>query len=82
MFNHDRIATMHTFCHVEDSTVKRENARAVLRNEEGEILLSVPDTWTDAQIKTALELANRAYAKGVEFGKALKALEIEACLSI
>lgn len=73
---------MHTFCHVEDSTVKRENARALLHNEEGEILLSVPDTWTDAQIKTALEFANRAYAKGVEFGKELKALEIKACLSI
>ena len=80
MFHHDRIATMHRFCHVEDCTIERENARAELRNEEGKLLLSVPDTWTDAQITTALEFANRSYAKGIEFGKALKALKIKACI--
>jgi len=80
MFNHDRIATMHKFCHVEGCTVERESGRAELRNEEGKLLLSVPHTWTDAQIKIALEFANRTYAKGIEFGKQLKALEIKACL--
>ena len=75
-------SAMHKFCHVEDCTVERENARVELRNEEGKLLLSVPDTWTDAQIKVALEFANRTYAKGIEFGKQLKAVEIKACLGL
>ncbi len=73
---------MHKFCHFEDCTVAREDARAELRDEEGNLLLSVPDTWTDAQLKTALEMANRTYAKGIELGKVLKAVEIRACLGI
>lgn len=73
---------MHTLCHVEDCTVERENARAKLRNEEGQLLLSVPDSWTDAQIKIVLAFANRTYANGIEFGKQLKAVEIKACQGI
>ncbi|MGC5887709.1 hypothetical protein [Ralstonia pseudosolanacearum] len=82
MFHHEGMVAMQKFCHFEDCTVERENARAELRDEEGKLLLSVPDSWTDAQIKIAVEFSNRTYALGIEFGKALKAVEIKACLGI
>lgn len=73
---------MHKFCHFEDCYIERTQANAELRDEEGTLLLNVPNTWSDKQILIALEFANRAYAMGVESGKTLKAGEIRACLGI
>lgn len=73
---------MHKFCHFEDCTVAREDARAELRDEEGNLLLSVPDTWTDAQLKDRTGDGQPHLREGIELGKVLKAVEIRACLGI
>lgn len=75
------------YLHPADAIIDREGdgirtGMAVLCDEEGNELFAFPGSWTDEQITTALHLANRLYAKGVERGKWNKAYEIRAALDI
>jgi hypothetical protein len=76
---------MDKYRHPGDCFVQRENdwalgEVAVLMDCDGETVHRFPAAWTDEQIMHALDFANKAYAKGLEFGKWAKAREIRKCL--
>ena len=75
---------MHWFsdCYIERTNDGAFKNIAQLRDEEGRTIFTVPDEWTDAQIKLALEIANRFYAAGVSVGMQRKANEVRSCLGI
>lgn len=75
------------YVHPEDTWIDRDGAginkdMAVLRDEEGAELGRFPGSWTDEQVKIALNFANRIYRKGIEMGKWEKAREIRSALDI
>lgn len=78
---------MDKFLHFEDCYIERvkdslSGEVAKLRDEEGTCVFQFPATWTDEQIKQALEFANEAYAQGIEIGKMRKVAEIRAALAL
>lgn len=64
----------------EDCSIIRNDesypGEALLIDEEGDVVFSVSDIWTDEQIFHALDFANDAYESGVYCGRTEKAREI------
>jgi hypothetical protein len=61
---------------------KHYQGYAVLINCEGDMEFKVPETWTDEQVWTAMNIANAYYENGVKWGETKKELEIKKCLGI
>jgi hypothetical protein len=53
---------------------------ATLTDEEGNELWQFPATWSDEQILAALEFANSAYRRGIEYGQRIKAEQVRRAL--
>lgn len=56
--------------------------KAILMDCDGEILFAFPKSWTDEQIFTALEFANKAHSIGFKRGKLAKIHEIRTALNL
>jgi len=72
------------YAHKEDCFIDRADrpGKAILLNEEGTRLATFETDMTDAQIMSALDFANDAWARGVKFGNEQKAGEIRAVLGV
>jgi len=55
---------------------------ALLIDCDGDTIFVVPDTWSDDQIWTALDIANSYYSKGRKVGKAIMQCDIKRVLDI
>lgn len=62
--------------------VRVEGCAVLVDREEGTALLTVPESWTDEQIWTALSFANTTHKYGVKYGRMLAKTEIREALGL
>lgn len=68
--------------HREDAQVIRRDGFAILFDCDGNSVHCFADSWTDEQIMTALDFANKAFDMGIERGKMEKVNEIRSALGL
>ena len=75
------------FCHPKDAVIRdddREHTEGekLLCDCDGDVLFAFPSGWTEEQIMKALDFANDAFEKGIQYGRSDKAYEVRKALGI
>lgn len=66
---------------VEDIQIVRRDLHIDVLDGDGEHLYSLPLSFTDNQVRAAVNFANKAYDRGYSYGRFRKAAELRAALS-